>query len=126
MSFELFWEPKGVVIRFSGEVVRSDAQKATAVYEGDSRFDELEFVIADYCAIFACAAGPSDLELVGAMDSGAMRPNPRIRKAIVTTLPEMIAMAEPYRRVLQSPVPTETFSTRADARAWLRRSDLRR
>ena len=122
MSFELFWEPRGVVLRFAGVVLPSDPREATVAYEGDVRFGDLRFVIADYSAIAGCAARPSDMEMVGATNFGASKSNPRIRKAVVTTSPEVIAMAEHYRKVLRSPVPTQVFATMADARAWLSRA----
>ena len=98
-------------------------QDATAAYEGDSRFDALRFVIADYTAITGCNAKPSDIEMVGAMGFGARRSNHRIRKAVVTTSPDVMAMAEHCRIALGSPVPTQTFATMAEARAWLARAE---
>ena len=122
MSFELRWEPRGVVIQFAGIVTPRDPQDATTAYEGDIRFGDLRFVIADYSAIAGCAATPSDMEMVGAMNYGASKSNPRIRKAVVTTSPEVIALAEHYRKALGSPILTRVFATMADARAWLARA----
>jgi hypothetical protein len=119
MSFELFWEPKGLVIKFSGVVDVLDPLAATAAFAGDSRFDDLRYVIADYSAISGCNAGPGDMEMVGAMDIGGLQTNPRIQKAVVTTSPEVTAMARHYREVLLEPVPTMVFSTMQEARAWL-------
>jgi hypothetical protein len=122
MSFALFWEPEGVVIRFSGVVERTDPKLATVTYEGDPRFDDLAFVIADYSAIAGCIAAPGDMEIVAAMELGAAHTNPTIRKAVVATWPEVIALARHHQRVLQPSVPTEIFATMEEARAWLRRS----
>ena len=122
MSFELLWEPKGVVIRFYGTVGMFDPEQATAAYTRDIRFDELKFVIADYSGISGCEALPKDIEAVGAMDIGAMRTNPLMRKAVVTTSPEVIAMAEHHQEALGVQMPTRIFPTMAEARAWLHSS----
>jgi hypothetical protein len=79
----------------------------------------LTFVIADYTAIDFCIAKPADIEMVAALDIGATLSNPRLHKAVVATAPAVIAMAEHYQRFYLSPIPTEVFSTMADARAWL-------
>ncbi len=119
MSFELCWERKGAVIRFSGVVSGRDALDATTAYEADIRFDSLRFVIADYTAISACKAVPRDIEMVAAMDFGSRQTNARIRKAVVTTSAEVKAMAQHYQSNLESPMPVAVFATMQDARAWL-------
>ncbi len=119
MSYELVWEPHGVVLNFSGQLVPNDPLNATADYEGDSRFDELLYVIADYTQITGCDARPDDIENVWAIDWAAKHSNPKIRKAVVTTSTAVIKMADHYRNNLGAAYPVEIFATRADARAWL-------
>jgi len=76
VSLELRWEPRVVVIRFAGVVSPRDPQDATAAYEGDIRFGDLRFVIADYSAIAGCAASPGDMEMVAATNVGAAKSKP--------------------------------------------------
>jgi hypothetical protein len=108
-----------VILRFAGWVSIRDILNATIEYEQDDRFDDLLHVIADYTQIEGCRADAIDIDDVWAVDMGAMASNKRIRKAIVTTTPEVIALVGRYCDAPDQAFPTRVFSTVADARAWL-------
>ena len=119
MGYTLLWETRGVVLRFFGRITINDLLSASNAYEGDSRFDDLIYVIADYSQIDRCDAKPAEIENVWAVDYGAKMTNNKIKKAIVTTNPDIIAMARCY---VAAPFPAFTikvFATETDARAWL-------
>lgn len=119
MGYKLAWEPRGVVIRFFGQISINDLKKATIEYGSDARFDNLLHVIADYSQIAGCITRPADIEDIWAQDTGAKFSNPKIKKAIVTTSPEVIKLATYYKKELGSAFPVEIFTTEVDARAWL-------
>jgi len=123
MSYELLWEPRGVYLQFGGQVSINDILNATIQFEGNSRFDNLRYVIADYSRITGCDAKPTDIYDVWVMDAGAKRSNPNIKKAIVTTTSEVIELARCYKSMFMTAYPTEIFSTEVDARKWLGLSD---
>jgi hypothetical protein len=92
---------------------------ATVDYAKDWRFDDLKYVIADYSGIDECTAVASDIDHVWAIDMGAKRSNGRLRKAIVTTSADVVAMARRYDAAPDPAFPVRVFSSEADARAWL-------
>jgi hypothetical protein len=109
----------GVVLYFSGDIAIDDIKRATAEYECDMRFDDLMYVIADYSLISSCRTKPPDIEEVWVMDRGAKQSNHRIRKAVVTTNPDVIKLVAHYRGILGPAFPVEAFATQAEARVWL-------
>lgn len=118
MSYRLAWEACGVVLHFSGHVTIRDILNASVDYQKDIRFDELSYVIADYSHIKACNVEPRQIDDVWAIDFGAKLTNGKIRKAIVTTSPDVIALAERYSAPFPA-FPVKVFTAEADARAWL-------
>jgi hypothetical protein len=119
MPFTLLWEPKGVVIEFSGRVSIVDIKGAAEEYSGDRRFDELDFIIADYSQVSSCAARPAEIEDVWIVDYGAKRSNPKVRKAVVATNTEVIALADFYVHRLGDAFTLQVFSTLVEARIWV-------
>jgi len=119
MGYKLSWEPRGVVLRFSGRVTISDILNASNAYQGNRWYDELLYVIADYSQITDCGARPNDIDDVWAVDYGAKRSNNKIKKAIVTTSPDVVALARRYASAPDPAFPVEVFAKEADARAWL-------
>jgi hypothetical protein len=119
MGYKLSWEPHGVVIRFSGSMTIDDIVNASVEYEADGRFDGLQYVIADYTQITGCTTKPEQIDDVWAIDTGAKISNKNIRKAIVTTSPDVVAMADRYKGAPYCAFPVKCFTTESDARAWL-------
>ena len=119
MNCELVWEPHGVVLCFNGQVSINDILYATIAYQADPRFDDLLFVIADYSQITGCVANQPDIEVIWVADSGAAHTNPKIRKAVVTTSSDVIALAMQYKGIGTPAFPVEIFATQSQARAWL-------
>jgi hypothetical protein len=119
MGYTLSWEPRGVVLRFAGRVTISDILSASNAYQGNRWYDELLYVIADYSQITDCDARPTDIDDVWAVDYGAKRSNNKIKKAIVTTSPEVVALARRYAAAPDPAFPVKVFAKEADARAWL-------
>lgn len=120
MAYNVVWEPRGVVIYFSGHISIHDILKATVDYEQDSRFDHLLYVIDDYTQIQSCSARPREIEEVWAMDYGAKHSNRNIRKAVVTTSAEVVKLALYYKNNLVPAFLIEIYATQDDARAWLK------
>jgi len=92
MSYEIIWEPHGVIKRFSGQLTDQDLVQSVIDTEGNMAFDGLRYVINDFLAIDACSASASDVEEISILDKGASMSNPRIRIAVVTTSPEVVVL----------------------------------
>lgn len=119
MSYETSWEPRGVLLCFSGDITIRDILNASVDYEKDCRFDDLLYVIADYSQITSCNSEPEHIDDVWVVDTGAKLSNRKIKKAIVTTNLKVISMAKRYKESTDSPFPVEIFTTEAEARKWL-------
>lgn len=119
MAYELAWEPRGVVLSFSGQVSFADLRDATIHYQGNYRFDDLQYVIADYLDISGHDGDHAELEFLWALDTAARISNPRIRQAIVATCPSVIELATRYMSQETQAFPTAVFASRDDARSWI-------
>ena len=120
MPYVLKWEPSSVAIEFSGDISIHDLEQATSEFQGDRRFDDIRYVIADYARIRSCDARPHEIESVWAMDYGARRSNPKVRKAVVTTRSEVLSLARNYVEHYGSDgFEVRTFATRAEANLWV-------
>ena len=118
MSYELIWEPHGVVKRFFGVLTGRDIVESVERIEADPRFDACRHVINDLLAVERVDVSATDVEYVAAIDRGAALTNPDIRVAFVTTSPRLVALAEQYAEGGQSAYPTRIFDALVVARAW--------
>jgi hypothetical protein len=98
MGYEIFWEPKGVVKRFFGQVTNDDMMQAVVKTEGDRRFDALRYVINDCLAIEKLSLTADEVDNI---------------------CPEMTRMALQYANSPLNAYPTRIFPTLAEARFWL-------
>lgn len=119
MLHELHWERNGLVVRYSGTVTIAEVLRAQEAYEQDERFDSLRYIVIDTLAVTSANLSPADAEEIWAQDVGAASSNPRIRKAILATLPAVIAFAEAYQRLPRGGFEIRIFDNARDARVWL-------
>lgn len=119
MSYEIIWEERGAIKRFWGMVTSHDMVQSVLDTERDPRFDDMRYVINDFLDITGCSAGASDAEEVATQDCGAAMTNPRIRIAVVTDSPSIIALTNQYANSPVNAYETRIFSTLPEARAWL-------
>jgi hypothetical protein len=120
MNYEIIWEPPhGVVKRHFGHVTGNDVLAANTKIEADPRFDSLRYVINDFLGGTGVSVSSAELEEIAAIDRAAAIINPKIRLAMVATLPEIVAAANVYASDTLTVYPTCVFCSMADARAWL-------
>lgn len=119
MAYELSWEPRGVVLMFSGQVSSDDIRNATIDYQRDFRFDDLRYVIEDYLGITGCDANPAEMDYIWALDVAAGISNPKIRRAVIAACPTVIELRLRYMPQDARAFPTEVFASLGDARGWL-------
>jgi hypothetical protein len=119
VTYQINWEPRGVVKRFFGQVTDHDMLQSVLDTESDSRFDDLRYAINDFSGITGSSVGMPTIEDISIADSGAARSNPSIRVAVVTTSPEIRLLAERYASSPLNAYETRIFATEAEARNWL-------
>ncbi len=122
MSFELVWEPKGVVKRYFGRVTGEEVFAAGIQSQGDHRFDQNRYAINDFLDCTEFVIDRKVLDEVAAVAGAAEISNPNIKIAIVATLPAVVAATMEYIGLPLHTYPTRLFATRAEARAWIAES----
>lgn len=119
MSFELDWEPRGVVKRYFGRVTGEEILAAGIQSQGDHRFDQNRYAINDFLDCTEFVFDQKVLEEVAAFAGAAELSNPNIKIAIVATLPAVVEATMRYVGLRLQSYPTRVFATRAEARAWI-------
>ena len=69
MAYEIIWEPEGVIRQFSGNVSAREFIQSVEQVQGDSRYDEMRYIINDFSAATAAAlsvTGEEELWFAGA------------------------------------------------------------
>jgi hypothetical protein len=126
MSYELNWEPRGVVKRYFGLVTSAEVLTAGIQSQADQRFDQYRYAINDFLDCTEFVNDPVALEEVAAFAGAAEQSNPNISIAIVATLPAVVAATKQYLALPLQTYPTRLFSTRAEAGAWIAENSLPR
>ena len=119
MSYEIIWEPSGVIKRFLGHVTSNDLIQSVVEIEQDAHFDTLHYCINDFLGITGICSSMQDVEDISVIDKGVSLTNSRIKIAVVTTSPEVIFLANAYANSSLNSYPTKIFSTLDDSRTWL-------
>lgn len=119
MSYEIHWEPRGVVKRFFGAVDGRDLIDSLVAVEESPQFDELRFVVNDFLAAESVTIGLDEVQTIASIDMAAALTNPNIVIAVVATNAEITALARQYAESPMNTYPTRIFATLAEARAWL-------
>lgn len=122
MSFELEWEPRGVVKRYFGRVTGEEVLAAGIQSQGDHRFDRNRYAINDFLDCTEFVFDQKVLDEVAAFAGAAEISNPNMRIAIVATLPAVVAATMGFIGLPLHTYPTRLFATRAEARAWIAES----
>jgi len=119
VSYEIIWEPRGVIKLYSALVTDNEMIQSVVDTEKDARFDELRYVINDFLGITGISMTKDSVEEISVRDRGAACTNPNIRIAVVATHPEIIALTIAYANSPLNAYPTKIFATLAEARSWL-------
>ncbi len=122
MSYELNWEPTGVVKRYFGHVTCAEVLAAGIQSQRDPRFDEFRYAINDFLDCTKFEMDLKVMEEIAAYAGAAERSNKNIKIAIVATLPEVVAASKQYFELPLQSYPTRLFPTLAEARAWISES----
>lgn len=90
-----------------------------ACLQGDPRFDELRYIVADYSCCTKFSVTQENLEYVIATSAASALSNNKIRVAIISATPEIVTAAD---RFITSPLtvfPFRTFQKLEAAYKWL-------
>jgi hypothetical protein len=119
MPYKIIWEPQGVIKYHFGVVTGIELMQAVVATEADERFDNIRYVINDFLDCTGLSVSGPEVEEIAAIDEAASINNPNIRIAVVTTLPEVVAIATQYGDSTMNAYPTRIFTSMDAARQWL-------
>lgn len=119
MSYEITWEPFGVVKRFYACLTGDDLKQTGMQLHGDARFDEIRYVINDFLGVTEVAVTEADVEEINAIDNAASYSNRKLKLSVVATNERIVELARQYGNSPDNVHPFGTFSTIDAARKWL-------
>lgn len=120
MSYELVWEPEGVLNRLSGTVSTREFIRSIEKIQGAPQFQEASYVINDFSGVTEREIGQQALEHLAAFHFGVLAYHPNCRMIFVTNDQEFTALINKALRSTKfSSYPVQALPTLAEARDWL-------
>ncbi len=119
MAYEIIWKPGGVIRRYFGHVTAHELSGSVTKMQGDSRFDDLRYVINDFQGSTGLMVSTSEIDEIAAIEGAAAISNRDIRIAMVATTPEAIALAHHYSSSPLIVHPIRIFGSLDGAHTWL-------
>ncbi len=97
MAYEIIWEEKGILVRFSGTVTDQEVFMVNDLMYGDIRFGTISYQIADYTDATDIRITPFKAKVIGTLDKSSARWTCSMMKNIVITKDKMfIPIVENY------------------------------
>jgi hypothetical protein len=119
MSYEITWEPLGVVKRFYDHLTGDDLKQTGMKLHGDERFDDILYVINDFLGVTEVSVTEADVEEINAIDNAASYSNRKLKLTVVATDERIIELARQYANSPDNVHLFGIFSTIDAARKWL-------
>lgn len=119
MPFEITWEPRGVLRRYSGDVTIAERRRSFDLICGDRRFDDLRYAITDYLAVRDYEVTERATQEIAALHIAPLRTNPDILVAAVAVQPVVVAAIRHFISLDYVSQPYRVFATETEARRWI-------
>ena len=119
MSFELSWEPRGVLRRYYGNVSIEERRRSLELICSDERFDTLRYTITSYLAVAEYEVSDEATAEIAAFHIAPLVTNRYIVIAAVATQPKIIAAIEHFIELGFVSQPYRVFPTEVAARYWI-------
>lgn len=121
MSYQIEWEPRGVLLRFFDEVPSSELMRAHEALHGDSRFDDAHYLIQDFTQARRVNLDEEDMRCRAYIDRVASTYNRRLRMAHVALDDQLRRGLKAYigwAQELGIPWPMQLCQRDEEARRW--------
>lgn len=119
MPFDLAWEVRGLLIRYTGNLMASDVLACHERIAADPRFDDLRFAIVDASSVQALTATSAEIELIEAFLRGPAMTNRSISVVFVATEPSVLAALGTYNAISDRAYRITVCDSLSEARALL-------
>ena len=120
MPYELVWESRCLVRRYSGVATGDELVSSLREVCSDPRFDEIQCCIADYSQVQSLAVCEDNAMLVAALQIGSRFTDPGLLSVSVATDPGVIAEIKRIGRLFQPEAYVHFGATLDEARIWIR------
>jgi hypothetical protein len=105
---------------FTDKTSGEEILRSNLVLQGDSRFDDITYVINDFTQIVEFEVSDLDINKIVTIDHVAAISNPKLKIAIVATLESLLAWVHLYCEKMQdSPFECKIFDNLNDAYKWV-------
>lgn len=119
MAFRMIWQERRVTIKYSGHVSDVQIGMAARLIQGDPRSDGLHEILHDGREGTSFSFSEAIIEEIAAIDGAFAMSVPKLRIAIVTERPDVIAAVDHYTGLELSPFPVRVFADIEAAERWL-------
>lgn len=120
MPCEIVWEHKGVYKHLSGFVSAEEFVRSVEAIQADPRFDEIRYVINDFCDVTGHQLTHELLSELAAIQYGAHASNPNCRVVYVGTDLALTCLLEDVLiGSMLSAYQVTLFASVPEAREWL-------
>ena len=129
MPYELIWEARGVVFRFSGVASDHDLRQSNIDAFDHPRFADIDYQLFDFTEVTRLDVSSDAVRWAADWDLQASKRNPSLCVAVVGEDPLLIGLTNMYRITFDTqggPWEQGQFATVDEARAWLAGEDQRR
>lgn len=122
MAFRHEWEPDGVYMRIWGDTSGAEIDEAIGHIRNSPNLSRLHYVIADFLDVENHQATKYETLLTAAHDHWISESNPRLKIALVGTLPEVLTAFGVYAgsSVIKDTFAVKIFTDIEQARIWSR------
>jgi hypothetical protein len=117
MPCKVTWKDNGLLWELSGNISAEEFHRINLDHQGDARWDELRYLIADFRNVISIDFPEEELILIQAMDKAAAKSNPYLKIASIANTDETRKFAEFYGT--DTPWEYKVFETFEEARSWL-------
>lgn len=121
MPYSSNWEHNGVYRRYSGMVSGVELIEASLDMYADSRFDEINYLIADFSQVDGFNISMEEVEKLAHFNTAAAKTNGNIKTALVINDESAKSLVSIYDIVTEannSPWENKVFSSIDEARHW--------
>lgn len=120
MTVQYKWENKGLCRHFTDKIIGEEVLKMNLKLQGDSRFDDLRYVINDFTEIIDFDFSDIDIQKISVMDQAASKSNPHINIALVSTHEPLLVWIKLYCESMKGSLyKCEIFDHIDDAYKWV-------
>ena len=118
MPCKVTWKDNELLWELSENISAEEFHQINSDHQGDSRWDALRYLIADFRDVISIDLPDEELILIQAMDKAAAQSNPYLKIASIANSSETRKLAEFYGT--DTPWEYGVFETVEEARSWLK------